>query len=148
MKGGKWFSLMDKVYAPANLQAAWEKVRTRKGAGVDGQTARDFEARKERELARLSEELRKQIGRPFWIDTVGKSALVEIRVQLDNAMDMLSIGYVVNAAMAFLSERALPGGKAPLETTQVARNHRATEISGTEPLSLFSAGTEVVANDR
>src|ERR1041385_4134402 len=32
----------------------------------------------------LSEELRKQIGRPYWIDTVGKSALVEIRVQLDN----------------------------------------------------------------
>jgi len=31
----------------------------------------------------LSEELRKQIGRPFWIDTVGKSALVEIRIQLD-----------------------------------------------------------------
>jgi two-component system, OmpR family, osmolarity sensor histidine kinase EnvZ len=31
----------------------------------------------------LSEELRKQIARPFWIDTVGKSALVEIRVQLD-----------------------------------------------------------------
>src|SRR5471030_720259 len=27
----------------------------------------------------LSEELRKQIGRPYWIDTVGKSALVEIR---------------------------------------------------------------------
>jgi two-component system osmolarity sensor histidine kinase EnvZ len=34
----------------------------------------------------LSEELRKQIGRPFWIDTVGKSALVEIRVQLDNSV--------------------------------------------------------------
>ena len=32
----------------------------------------------------LSEELRKQIGRPYWIDTVGKSALVEVRVQLDN----------------------------------------------------------------
>src|ERR1043166_6654983 len=32
----------------------------------------------------LSNELRKQIGRPFWIDSVGKSALVEIRVQLDN----------------------------------------------------------------
>jgi two-component system osmolarity sensor histidine kinase EnvZ len=31
----------------------------------------------------LSEELRKQIGRPYWIDTVGKSALVEIRIQLD-----------------------------------------------------------------
>jgi len=30
--------------------------------------------------------LRKQIGRPFWIDTVGKSALVEIRIQLDNTV--------------------------------------------------------------
>jgi two-component system osmolarity sensor histidine kinase EnvZ len=34
----------------------------------------------------LSDELRKQIGRPFWIDTVGKSALVEIRVQLDKTV--------------------------------------------------------------
>jgi two-component system osmolarity sensor histidine kinase EnvZ len=34
----------------------------------------------------LSKELRKQIGRPFWIDSVGKSALVEIRVQLDDAV--------------------------------------------------------------
>ena len=34
----------------------------------------------------LSDELRKQIGRPFWIDTVGRSALVEIRIQLDNAV--------------------------------------------------------------
>jgi len=34
----------------------------------------------------LSEELRTQVGRPFWIDTVGRSALVEIRIQLDNAV--------------------------------------------------------------
>jgi two-component system osmolarity sensor histidine kinase EnvZ len=34
----------------------------------------------------LSNQLRKQIGKPFWIDTVGKSALVEIRVQLDNTV--------------------------------------------------------------
>jgi two-component system osmolarity sensor histidine kinase EnvZ len=34
----------------------------------------------------LSEELRKQIGRPFWIDTVGRSNLVEIRIQLDSAV--------------------------------------------------------------
>ncbi len=31
----------------------------------------------------LSEQLSKQLGLPFWIDTVGKSALVEIRVKLD-----------------------------------------------------------------
>jgi two-component system osmolarity sensor histidine kinase EnvZ len=34
----------------------------------------------------LSIELRKQIGKPFWIDTVGRSSLVEIRIQLDDAV--------------------------------------------------------------
>jgi two-component system, OmpR family, osmolarity sensor histidine kinase EnvZ len=34
----------------------------------------------------LSTELSKQIGRPFWIDTVGNSALVEIRIQLDDSV--------------------------------------------------------------
>jgi two-component system osmolarity sensor histidine kinase EnvZ len=34
----------------------------------------------------LSEELRKKIGRPYWIDTVGRSSLVEIRIRLDNAV--------------------------------------------------------------
>jgi two-component system osmolarity sensor histidine kinase EnvZ len=34
----------------------------------------------------LSEEIRKQIGRPYWLDTVGKSALIEIRIQLDDAV--------------------------------------------------------------
>src|SRR5437764_3109695 len=34
----------------------------------------------------LSDEVRKQIGRPFWIDTVGRSALLEIRIKLDNAV--------------------------------------------------------------
>jgi two-component system osmolarity sensor histidine kinase EnvZ len=34
----------------------------------------------------LSVELRKQIGKPFWIDTVGRSSLVEIRIQLDDTV--------------------------------------------------------------
>jgi two-component system, OmpR family, osmolarity sensor histidine kinase EnvZ len=34
----------------------------------------------------LSEEIRKQIGKPFWIDTVGRSSLVEIRIQLDDTV--------------------------------------------------------------
>jgi two-component system osmolarity sensor histidine kinase EnvZ len=34
----------------------------------------------------LSVELSRKVGRPFWIDTVGRSALVEIRVQLDDAV--------------------------------------------------------------
>jgi two-component system osmolarity sensor histidine kinase EnvZ len=34
----------------------------------------------------LSNEIRRQIGRPFWLDTVGRSNLIEIRIQLDNAI--------------------------------------------------------------
>jgi two-component system, OmpR family, osmolarity sensor histidine kinase EnvZ len=34
----------------------------------------------------LSEEVRNKIGRPFWIDTVGKSSLIEIRIQLDDSV--------------------------------------------------------------
>ena len=34
----------------------------------------------------LSDELTRQIGKPFWIDTVGRSNLVEIRIKLDNAV--------------------------------------------------------------
>lgn len=34
----------------------------------------------------LSVELSRKVRRPFWIDTVGRSALVEIRIQLDDAV--------------------------------------------------------------
>ena len=33
VKGGCWYSLMDKVYAPAALAVAWAKVRARCGRG-------------------------------------------------------------------------------------------------------------------
>jgi len=54
----------------------------------------------------LSEELRRQIGRPYWIDTVGKSALLEIRVQLDNTVMRVfarrSAAYVSNSEIFLL----------------------------------------------
>jgi two-component system, OmpR family, osmolarity sensor histidine kinase EnvZ len=34
----------------------------------------------------LSEQIRKQIGLPFWIDTVGRSSIVEIRIKLDDTV--------------------------------------------------------------
>jgi RNA-directed DNA polymerase len=43
VKGGVWFSLMDKVYAPKNLRAAWKRVERNGGAaGIDRQTVEDF----------------------------------------------------------------------------------------------------------
>ncbi len=50
----------------------------------------------------LSEELRKQIGKPFWIDTVGRSSLVEIRIQLEDTV--LRVFARRNAAYASNSE--------------------------------------------
>jgi len=34
----------------------------------------------------LSDDIRKQIGLPFWIDTVGRSSIVEIRIKLDDTI--------------------------------------------------------------
>lgn len=34
----------------------------------------------------LSDEIRRQIKRPFWIDTVGRSNLIEIRIQMNDAV--------------------------------------------------------------
>jgi RNA-directed DNA polymerase len=59
VQGGKWFSLIDKVYRPATLAAAWEQVRANRGAaGIDGQSVERFAAQAERYLGELAEDLR------------------------------------------------------------------------------------------
>lgn len=65
VKGGRWFSLMDKVYAPANLAAAWKRVRSNRGAaGVDGQSVAQFERDATRYLDELHRQLRDGTYRP------------------------------------------------------------------------------------
>jgi RNA-directed DNA polymerase len=60
-----WFTLVDKTYAPANLQSAWEKVWRKGGsAGADGQTVAHFQRQAEAELRRLGEQLRAGTYRP------------------------------------------------------------------------------------
>lgn len=77
VKGGKWFSLIDKVTAPETLRQAWLKVRAKGGAGgVDHQTVKMFERRLDANLARLSKEAREGTYRPQpvrrqWIDKPG-----------------------------------------------------------------------------
>ena len=84
VKGGKWFSLMDKVSAPANLFAAYAKVAEHKGApGVDHVTVEDFgKAQLTEELERLAETLagrdatvRRQVRR-VWIPKPGSARSV------------------------------------------------------------------------
>ena len=77
IKGGKWFSLNDKVWKKDNLEAAWEKSRKNNGsAGVDGQTIRQFNARWRREVDQLHEQLKTDRYTPSpvrrtWIDKLG-----------------------------------------------------------------------------
>ena len=77
VKGGVWFSLVDKVYRPTTLAAAWQRVERNAGsAGADGQSVREFEANAERHLKRLHDELREGTYRPspvkrVWIDKPG-----------------------------------------------------------------------------
>jgi RNA-directed DNA polymerase len=58
VKGGKWFSLIDKVVRPATLDIAWQRVARNKGAaGVDGQGIERFSHQSERYLAELQASL-------------------------------------------------------------------------------------------
>jgi RNA-directed DNA polymerase len=61
----KVHSLVDKVYQPKNLRAAWEKVKANRGSGgIDGQSLEEFEQGLNDNLQRLQEELRTNRYRP------------------------------------------------------------------------------------
>ena len=60
VKGGKWFSLIDKVYAERTLAMGWEKVKSNAGAcGVDGITVGRFEKQAETRLLAVNEHLKR-----------------------------------------------------------------------------------------
>jgi RNA-directed DNA polymerase len=77
VKGGVWFSLIDKVHAARTLEAAWQQVKARAGAGgVDGQGVGELEAQAEKHLGSLHEALRTdtyvpQPVRRCWIEKAG-----------------------------------------------------------------------------
>ena len=77
VKGSKWFRLIDKVYAPRNLQSAfWAVWRNAGSPGVDRQTVAQFEAQHEAQLATLSQQLQDRTYRPHpvrrvWIPKLG-----------------------------------------------------------------------------
>lgn len=65
VKGGKWFSLIDKVTRLRTLTIAWHKVAANKGAaGVDGQSVERFGHKATTYLQELSESLKSGTYRP------------------------------------------------------------------------------------
>lgn len=79
VRGGKWHTLIDKVFAERNLYTAISKVVVHEGAaGVDHVSTAEFESRRREELQRLSEALRTDSYRPqavrrTWIPKPGTS---------------------------------------------------------------------------
>ena len=81
VKGGKWFSLIDKVYAAENLRAGFKKVKAKRGgAGADHETIERYEARLEENLGKLAKELKEGKYQPQaikrqWIPKAGGGKL-------------------------------------------------------------------------
>lgn len=71
VRGGKWHSLIDKVYKPENLYSAYREVAANKGApGVDHVTIEDFTTALVRNLNKLEQQLRDGSYRPQSIKRV------------------------------------------------------------------------------
>ena len=65
VKGHIWFSLIDKVYRPGTLQAAWQQVKANKGAaGIDRQSIEGFAANELVYLGELARDLEQGKYRP------------------------------------------------------------------------------------
>lgn len=79
VKGGKWYSLMDKVHSLPNLRASFRAVKANKGsAGVDHQSIAMFEKHLERNLGNLATSLQTGAYRPapikrVWIPKPGST---------------------------------------------------------------------------
>lgn len=79
VRGGKWHTLIDKVFSERNLFCSAAKVLGKKGAaGVDRQTVEHFAAQQQEEIRRLHEQLREGRYRPApvrrtWIPKPGST---------------------------------------------------------------------------
>jgi hypothetical protein len=81
IKGGKWFSLMDKVWKQENLQSALRQVSGSGGAaGVDGQRCQEYLQGGPERLQRLRQQLQRGQYQPkpvkrVWIPKLGSKEL-------------------------------------------------------------------------
>jgi len=65
VKGGKWYSLIDKVYNRQTLKAAWKRVASNRGAaGVDKVSIERFRSNAQYYLEELERDLRSEAYRP------------------------------------------------------------------------------------
>lgn len=59
VRGGKWHNLIDQVYRPANIQAAWQRVKANQGSGgIDQMSIEAFEVGLKARLDKIAQQLR------------------------------------------------------------------------------------------
>ena len=81
IKGGKWYSLIDKVWKLENLQSAARQVKANGGAaGVDGMSCQAYFQHTALRLQRLQDKLQKDLYQPspvkrVWIPKLGSKEL-------------------------------------------------------------------------
>lgn len=81
IKGGRWFSLIDKVYDPEHLKlGAAEVIRNKGAAGVDHRTVQQLREELDSEVASVSRQLREGNYEPrpvkrVWIEKLGSTEL-------------------------------------------------------------------------
>lgn len=81
VKGGQWYSLMDKVWKRENLESALQKVVGNKGAaGVDGRSVRSYLRESPKRLSQVEEWLKNGTYQPesvkrVWIPKLGSKEL-------------------------------------------------------------------------
>lgn len=81
VKGGRWFSLIDKVWKMENLQSAMQQVvRNKGGAGVDGRNGEAYLKISPQRLPKLQEQLKQGEYHPkpvkrVWIPKLGSKEL-------------------------------------------------------------------------
>ena len=113
VKGGKWFRLIDKVYALPNLRRAFARVKDNGGAaGVDHVTVEEFECHLEANLERLAQTLRDGSYRPqairwVWIPKPGSKEKRPLGIPIPQVRDDRVVQAALRAVLEPIFERNL-----------------------------------------
>ena len=74
VKGGKWFSLIDKVWYLPNLESAWKQVAANRGsAGIDNISIKHYRRHAAERLNRTSELLKQGLYQPHCATSLNQS---------------------------------------------------------------------------
>jgi RNA-directed DNA polymerase len=101
-KGGKWYSLMDKVWKMANLQRAVQKVvRGKSAKKADGRKCRRYAERSARRLPELQAQLKDEQYQPkpaqrIWIPKLGSKEMRPLGVpEVENRVVEMAVRNVI-----------------------------------------------------